>query len=71
MLGLLRAASDAIDSLGDPRPGLQAVADLLARFRGLGLELVEETAGSPRALDAGLDVSAYRIIQEALTNASR
>lgn len=71
MLGLLRAASDAIDSLGDPRPGLQAVADLLARFRGLGLELVEETAGSPRALDAGLDVSAYRIIQEALTNAAR
>jgi len=53
------------------RPGLAAVPSLLKRFRSGGMEVLHETSGRPDQLPTELDVSAYRILQEALTNASR
>jgi signal transduction histidine kinase len=52
----------------EPTPGLDRLDELLEQLRsaGLAVELVIE--GEPRPLDPGLEVSAYRIVQEALTN---
>jgi signal transduction histidine kinase len=51
-----------------PNPGLEALDDLLDRMRaaGLAVELVIE--GDVRQLPVGVDLSSYRIVQEALTN---
>jgi signal transduction histidine kinase len=51
-----------------PQPGLGELPDLLERTRsaGVGIELTVE--GDPRPLDQSVDLSAYRIVQEALTN---
>jgi signal transduction histidine kinase len=51
-----------------PQPGLEALDDLLDRMRATGLaaELVIE--GEARPLPLGVDLSSYRIVQEALTN---
>jgi signal transduction histidine kinase len=64
-LKLLRG-DDAADLA--PQPGLGELPDLLARTRsaGVGIELTVE--GEPRPLDQSVDLSAYRIVQEALTN---
>lgn len=65
MLGLVREG-DAL-ALG-PRPGLEQLDPLLDQLRTAGLPVEVEVRGTPRELPAGLDVSAYRIVQEALTN---
>jgi signal transduction histidine kinase len=67
---LLHVIRDEHDELGlDPAPGLREVPSLVDAFRESGLSVdlvVDEPLPS---LPAGLDVSAYRIVQEALTNA--
>lgn len=55
----------------DPAPGLGRLDELVARVRGAGLELAVETVGPPPALSPGLELTLYRIVQEALTNAMR
>ena len=67
MLGVLREA-DARPALA-PQPGIANLELLLAKVResGLPVELVVE--GEPRPLPPGVDLSAFRIVQEALTNA--
>jgi signal transduction histidine kinase len=69
---LLHVIRDTADELGlEPSPGLAQVPALVDRFRGNGLR-VELQIEQPLAdLPAGLDVSAYRIVQETLTNALR
>ena len=69
MLGLLRTGDDG-PGYG-PQPGLAQLADLADRLRSSGVELVVRTEGDPVALPAGLDLAAYRIAQEAVTNAVR
>jgi signal transduction histidine kinase len=69
LLGVLRA-DDAADPR-EPQPGLARLDALLARTReaGLPVELVVE--GRARPLPQGIDVSAFRIVQEALSNTLR
>ena len=58
------------DEPGDlaPQPGLAAVESLVAAARRPGLAVRLEVTGEPASLPAGLDLAAYRIVQEALTN---
>nr|WP_062330632.1 sensor histidine kinase [Herbidospora sakaeratensis] len=65
MLHLLRGP--ATDSRL-PQPGLARVGELVDQSRTAGLDVRVEVTGDPRPLPAGLDLSAYRIVQEALTN---
>lgn len=69
MLGLLRTGEDG-PGLG-PQPGLAQLADLAAHLRSSGVRLDVRTEGAPVPLPAGLDLAAYRIAQEAVTNALR
>jgi signal transduction histidine kinase len=52
----------------EPQPGLGQLADLLERMRATGMHVDADVAGTPRPLPPGVDLSAYRIVQEALTN---
>jgi signal transduction histidine kinase len=51
-----------------PAPGLADLDRLIQRTRGAGIQVAVERSGRVRAVPAGVDLSAYRIIQEALTN---
>jgi signal transduction histidine kinase len=55
----------------EPPPGLAALAALAERHRASGLEVSARSGGPRRALTPGVDQAAYRILQEALTNAAR
>ncbi len=67
LLGLVR--TDA-ENLGvTPQPGLAQLDELVGRAREAGLELRVEREGEARSLPAGVDLAAYRIAQEAITNA--
>ncbi len=56
------------DAPADPMPGLQQLDALLDQVRSAGLTVELSVQGEPRPLDSGLELSAYRIVQEALTN---
>jgi signal transduction histidine kinase len=55
----------------EPPPGLAALETLAARYRASGLEVTVRIDGSRRPLAPGVDQAAFRILQEALTNAVR
>jgi signal transduction histidine kinase len=61
------ATSEAVDS----PPGLASLDTLIARHAASGLEVNVVTEGDPRRLEGAVDQAAYRILQEALTNAAR
>ena len=54
-----------------PPPSLSRVPDLVAEVRAAGLPVELEVHGDPRELPQALDVSAYRVLQEALSNVLR
>jgi signal transduction histidine kinase len=66
LVGMLR--SDADDPLA-PQPGIDDLPMLVTQVREAGLPVVLEVEGDRRQLPVGLELSAYRIVQEALTNA--
>lgn len=68
LLGLLRGE---LGSSRSPEPSLGDVPSLLDRARAAGCDVTFEPLGEPRPLPAPIDLSAYRIIQEGLTNALR
>jgi len=70
LVGVLRHDDGGDGELG-PAPGLAVVGDLVAQAGHAGVEVMVEIVGERRALPGGADVSAYRIIQEALTNVAR
>jgi signal transduction histidine kinase len=55
----------------EPQPGLDQLAPLAASLRAAGLDVVLRTEGSAEPIPAGVDLSAYRIVQESLTNTLR
>jgi signal transduction histidine kinase len=70
MLDLLAPAADGSDEVDlVPLPGLDRLDALVDRVAFAGLPVTVHTSGAPRPLPPGLDLTAYRIIQEALTNA--
>ena len=66
LVGMLR--SDAPDPLV-PQPRLDDLQTLVAQVREAGLPVELAIEGEPRPLPVGIELSAYRIVQEALTNA--
>ena len=67
VLGVLR--SDAPDTT--PQPGLADLEGLLESARSAGVTVTAGITGTARPLPDGVDLSAYRIVQEALSNAMR
>ena len=63
MLGVLGKAETQ-----EPMPGLDRLDDLVTQVRLAGLPVELSVEGERRSLDPGLELSAYRIVQEALTN---
>jgi signal transduction histidine kinase len=51
-----------------PQPGLDRLEDLVRGVRDAGLPVELSTAGEPRAVPSGVELAAYRVVQEALTN---
>ncbi|MBV8216822.1 MAG: sensor histidine kinase [Solirubrobacterales bacterium] len=69
VLGVLHAHDEREEHA--PQPGLAALDDLIERVRSTGLKVTLSTEGEPPAISSGLDLTAYRIVQEALTNTLR
>jgi signal transduction histidine kinase len=63
LLGAVRAEDGKV-----PQPGLGRLPALLDQVRAAGLDVDVQTEGEQRQLPLGIDLSAYRIVQEALTN---
>jgi signal transduction histidine kinase len=69
VLGVLRADGPAAPRA--PVPGLRDLGVLAANMTAAGLKVELETQASPAPLPASVDLAAYRIIQEALTNSAK
>jgi signal transduction histidine kinase len=66
LLGLLRTSDSEVLP---PEPGLAELEALVSRVREAGLSVESSVEGEPRPLTRTADLAAYRIVQEALTNA--
>jgi signal transduction histidine kinase len=66
LVGVLRRQEEGDDLA--PQPSLQRLPELVEHMRQTGLPVKLTTTGEPQQLPAGVELSAYRIIQEALTN---
>ena len=66
LLGVLRKGAGSPEL--SPQPSLGAIDALLKPAREAGLDATYKVEGAPRALSPALDLSAYRIVQEAITN---
>lgn len=69
LLGLLRA--DGAELGLAPQPRLEELPELVAQTQAAGLPVELRIEGTPRPLPLGIDLSIYRIAQEALTNARK
>jgi signal transduction histidine kinase len=69
MVGVLRQSGEAADR--EPAPGLTELPRLVDQFRSAGLPVDVAVTGQARPLAPGLDLTAYRLVQEALTNSLR
>jgi len=66
LLGVLRSAGE--QSGLAPVPGLGELRELLDQARAAGLEVSYTLTGTPRDLSEGVELAAYRVVQESLTN---
>jgi signal transduction histidine kinase len=69
-VGLLREPSDTEDPL-QPAPGLALLPDLVSAFASAGLHVALTVEGQARPLCPGADLTAFRILQESLTNVTK
>jgi len=67
LLGLLRSTEED-GARAEPQPSLERLDELVEEVRSSGLPVELEVSGDPLPVPPGLDLSAYRIVQEALTN---
>jgi signal transduction histidine kinase len=67
LLGILRGSDEEAELA--PQPGLGRLDALAQEARDAGLPVEIAVEGEPYPVPAGLDLSAYRVVQEALTNA--
>ncbi|MGC0405204.1 signal transduction histidine kinase [Streptomyces sp. SAI-126] len=70
-VGLLRQPDAPDEAAYEPSPGLDGLPDLIAGFTAAGLIVDQKIAGTPVDLPPAVGLTAYRVVQEALTNASR
>jgi signal transduction histidine kinase len=70
IVGTLRERGST-NGVVEPPTGLASLDTLIAHHVAVGLEVSVEASGAPRQLSAAADQAAYRILQEALTNAAR
>ena len=70
MLGVLRVQNGS-GAEREPQPGVRDLSRLVEHTRETGLETALVVQGSARELPPGVDLSVYRIVQEALTNVIR
>jgi signal transduction histidine kinase len=68
LLAVLRDTEDDAGGGLTPQPSLSRLDDLVEQVRSSGLPVDLELSGAPGVVPPGVDLSAYRIIQEALTN---
>jgi signal transduction histidine kinase len=68
LLGVLRTGEPGEASDYVPQPDVEQIDELVEQARGSGLPVDFKVVGSPRQLPSGVELTAYRIVQEALTN---
>ncbi|MCK1821815.1 sensor histidine kinase [Streptomyces sp. XM83C] len=68
LLGVLRTGEHQEAGEYVPQPDVRQIEDLVEQCRGSGLPVDFKIEGTPRPLPSGVELTAYRIVQEALTN---
>ncbi|MEU8350998.1 sensor histidine kinase, partial [Streptomyces sp. NPDC048845] len=68
LLGVLRTGETTESGEYVPQPDVGQLDDLVEQVRGAGLPVDYQVSGSPRPLASGVELTVYRIVQEALTN---
>ncbi|MER7045625.1 sensor histidine kinase [Streptomyces jumonjinensis] len=71
LLGVLRTGDDPESGEYVPQPDVQQIEDLVEQVRRSGLTVDFRIEGTPRPLPSGVELTAYRIVQEALTNSRK
>ena len=67
-VGLLRGPGPEPEEPAEPVPGLNRLEELICSFAGVGLRVTREVTGQARSLPEAVELTAYRVIQESLTN---
>ncbi|MEV5855529.1 sensor histidine kinase [Streptomyces anulatus] len=68
LLGVLRTGDAPESGEYVPQPDVEQIEDLVAQVRQTGLAVDFKVEGTPRQLPSGVELTAYRVVQEALTN---
>ncbi|MFF5536866.1 sensor histidine kinase [Streptomyces cinerochromogenes] len=68
LLGVLRTGEHQESGEYVPQPDVEQIDDLIEQCRSSGLPVDFKVEGTPRPLPSGVELTAYRIVQEALTN---
>ncbi|MEU2439164.1 sensor histidine kinase [Streptomyces rubradiris] len=68
LLGVLRTGEHQETGEYVPQPDVEQIDDLIEQCRSSGLPVDFKVEGTPRPLPSGVELTAYRIVQEALTN---
>jgi signal transduction histidine kinase len=71
VLDVLRRSGDGTDAPRAPTAGLRDLPGLVERTRAAGPDVTLDVSGEARPVPAGVDLAAFRIVQEALTNVVR